>query len=46
MCVIDPSVYYGHREMDIAMTALFGGFDAVFYDSYQEKYSLEPNWNE
>jgi len=30
-CVIDPAVYYGHREADLAMTKLFGGFDPRFY---------------
>ena len=34
--LIDPAVYYGHREMDLAMTRLFGGFDARFYDAYEE----------
>lgn len=43
-CLIDPAVYYGHREMDIAMTKLFGGFDASFYDSYNQEYPLEKGW--
>ncbi len=42
--IFDPSVYYGHREMDIAMTRLFGGFDVEFYDSYNNTYPLEKNW--
>ncbi len=32
--LIDPAVYYGHAEVDIAMTQLFGGFSAGFYESY------------
>jgi protein-ribulosamine 3-kinase len=32
--VIDPSCYYGHREVDIAMSRLFGGFSREFYDAY------------
>lgn len=40
--LIDPAVYYGHREADLAMTKLFGGFSAEFYRSYQEKYPLKP----
>ena len=40
----DPAVYYGHREMDMGMTKLFGGFDQRFYAAYQEVYSLEKNW--
>jgi protein-ribulosamine 3-kinase len=34
--VIDPSIYYGHREVDLAMAVLFGGFDGTFYDAYEE----------
>ena len=33
--VFDPAVYYGDRETDIAMTRLFGGFSAAFYDAYE-----------
>jgi len=42
--VYDPAVYFGHREMDIGMTKLFGGFDQRFYGAYQEIYSMEQNW--
>ena len=34
--LIDPAVYYGHHEVDIAMTKLFGGFDTSFYNAYSE----------
>ena len=34
--LIDPAVYYGHSEVDIAMTQLFGGFGAAFYSAYEE----------
>jgi fructosamine-3-kinase len=44
--IYDPSVYYGHREMDIGMTKLFGGFDSLFYTAYQEVYPLEKNWRQ
>jgi fructosamine-3-kinase len=44
--VYDPAVYYGHREMDIGMTKLFGGFDQRFYDAYQEIYCMEQNWTQ
>ena len=36
--VIDPSSYYGHREVDLAMTKLFGGFDAEFYEAYEAEW--------
>ncbi|MCB0795771.1 MAG: fructosamine kinase family protein [Flavobacteriales bacterium] len=44
--VFDPAVYYGHREMDLAMSRLFGGFDPAFYTSYQEAFPLEAGWEE
>jgi fructosamine-3-kinase len=34
--LIDPAVYRGHGEVDLAMSELFGGFDGVFYDAYHE----------
>ena len=34
--LIDPAIYYGHSEVDMAMTKLFGGFDADFYMAYHE----------
>jgi fructosamine-3-kinase len=34
--LIDPAVYYGDRETDLAMTHLFGGFGATFYRAYNE----------
>jgi len=42
--IFDPAVYCGHREMDIGMTKLFGGFDQHFYDAYNEAYPLENGW--
>jgi len=39
-CLIDPAVYYGHREADLAMTKLFGGFESRFYSAYNEEYPL------
>jgi len=44
--IFDPAIYYGHREMDIAMTLLFGGFDKSFYNHYSEAYPLEKNWQQ
>jgi len=44
--IFDPAVYYGNREMDIAMSLLFGGFDKSFYDHYNEAFPLQPNWQE
>ncbi|MFC0774810.1 fructosamine kinase family protein [Terrimonas alba] len=44
--LFDPAVYYGHREMDIGMTLLFGGFSELFYEGYNEVYSLETGWQQ
>lgn len=44
--LIDPAVYYGHREMDLAMTRLFGGFDPELYTAYQAEWPLEQGWEE
>jgi len=44
--LIDPAVYFGHREMDLGMSRLFGGFQGAFYRSYAEEYPLERGWEE
>jgi protein-ribulosamine 3-kinase len=44
--LVDPAVYYGHREMDVAMTKLFGGSDAVFYSAYNDEWPMEKGWEE
>ncbi|MCK5401537.1 MAG: fructosamine kinase family protein [Flavobacteriaceae bacterium] len=36
--LIDPAVYYGHSEVDIAMSKLFGGFGISFYDTYHKSF--------
>jgi len=43
-CLIDPAVYFGHREADLAMTRLFGGFDPSFLESYEDTYPLESGY--
>lgn len=42
--LIDPAVYVGHAEADIAMTELFGGFPPAFYDAYKEAAPLQPGY--
>ncbi len=44
--IYDPAVYYGHREMDLAMTHLFGGFDPAFYEGYNSEYPLQKGYEE
>jgi len=38
--LIDPAVYGGHREIDLAMMRLFGGFGARAFAAYDEAYPL------
>jgi fructosamine-3-kinase len=44
--IYDPAVYFGHREMDIGMSMLFGGFDSSFYEAYHSFYPFEKNWRQ
>jgi fructosamine-3-kinase len=43
--IIDPATYYGHREADLAMTELFGGYQDRFYDAYLEAWPLAPGYD-
>ena len=43
--IYDPAVYYGHREIELAFTHLFGGFSGSFYRSYENAYPLEENFS-
>ncbi|GAB4397321.1 MAG: fructosamine kinase family protein [Anaerolineales bacterium] len=40
--LIDPAAHYGWAEADLAMTALFGGFEDEFYEAYQRARPLVP----
>lgn len=44
--LIDPAVYIGHAEADLAMTQLFGGFPQKFYDAYLESNPIEPGYED
>lgn len=39
--LVDPAVYFGFREMDLAMMKLFGGFDTSFFKHYHDFFPLE-----
>ncbi|RKD72932.1 fructosamine-3-kinase [Sinobaca qinghaiensis] len=45
-CVMDPAVFYGDREFDIAFTYLFGGFSEAFYSSYESVYPLSKEFED
>ncbi len=42
----DPAIYYGAREMDLAMTHLFGGFERRFYEAYDAVYPIPAHFHE
>lgn len=44
--LIDPACYGGHREVDLAMMQLFGGFSPRVFAAYDEAYPLAPGWRE
>jgi len=44
--LFDPAVYYGHHEMELAFTKLFGGFSEPFYEGYEEVAPLEPGFQD
>jgi fructosamine-3-kinase len=43
-CLIDPAVYWGDREAEIAFTELFGGFPTRFYQAYNSVWPLEAGY--
>jgi fructosamine-3-kinase len=44
--LIDPAIYFGHPEMDLAFSEMFGGFGPAFLDRYRELARLEPGYAE
>lgn len=43
--LVDPSIWYGDREFDIALTGVFGGYNERFYKGYNDAYPLEKGAN-
>ncbi len=42
--IFDPAAYWGDREVDLAMTELFGGFGSTFYRGYESIYPIVPGF--
>ncbi|MEM7659817.1 MAG: fructosamine kinase family protein, partial [Bacteroidota bacterium] len=42
--LIDPAVYYGHREVELAFMTLFDRQPPAFYEAYEEVYPLASDW--
>ncbi len=44
--IFDPATYYGDREVDLAMTELFGGFPAEFYRAYHDVFPVDSGYSQ
>ncbi|WP_238154621.1 fructosamine kinase family protein [Ornithinimicrobium sufpigmenti] len=44
--LIDPCAQLGHREVDLAMMQLFGGFSGRVFAAYVEAHPLADGWQE
>lgn len=44
--LIDPASYYAHREMELSIMTMFGGFSRASWSAYQNDYPLEPGWED
>ena len=42
--LVDPACYHGHREVDLAMAELFGGFRSSFFRAYADAWPLQPGY--
>jgi fructosamine-3-kinase len=45
-CLVDPAAHAAHREMDLAMLALFGAPSDRFLAAYKEEFPLEPDFRQ
>ena len=43
---VDPAIYCGHPEIELAFTTMFGTFGAAFFEAYEALLPLEPGFHE
>jgi fructosamine-3-kinase len=43
---VDPAIYCGHPEIELAFTTMFGTFGRVFFEAYEALMPLEPGFHE
>jgi fructosamine-3-kinase len=43
---VDPAIYFGHPEIELAFTTMFGTFGQAFFQAYEELSPLEPGFHE
>lgn len=44
--VVDPAIYCGHPEIELAFTTMFGTFGRAFFEAYEALLPLEPGFHE
>jgi fructosamine-3-kinase len=42
---VDPAIYFGHPEIELAFATLFGTFGADFFAAYEERLPLQPGFH-
>jgi fructosamine-3-kinase len=43
---VDPAIYCGHPEIELAFTTMFGKFGPAFFEAYEALLPLEPGFHE
>jgi fructosamine-3-kinase len=43
---VDPAIYWGHKEIELAFTTMFGTFGETFFEAYEALLPLEPGFHE
>lgn len=44
--LVDPAAFFAHRELELGMMTLFGGFSERVYAAYDEAFPLEAGWRD
>lgn len=44
--LVDPAAYYAHREAELGMMKLFGGFGDAVYTAYSQAWPLRGGWED
>ena len=43
---VDPAIYYGHPEIELAFTTMFGTFGEAFFEAYEALLPIKPGFHE
>jgi fructosamine-3-kinase len=44
--VVDPAISFGHMEIELAFTTMFGTFGKAFFEAYEDLAPLEPGFHD